>query len=107
MPRWTCLTGTTCATRTDSGPRPMSLITLGMKGQERRVPEIGTLGVMWRGLETAYGPAREALPEETGSQRIGRTFGVPRQSPTLLSHRAHTRQCSLRQKKEDRLKERN
>ena len=46
--------------------------------------EMGTLGLRWRGLETGYGSASEALPEETGSQRIGRTSGVWRQSSTLL-----------------------
>ena len=37
--------------------------------QERVVREIRTLRAMWRGLETAYGTATEALPKETGSQR--------------------------------------
>jgi hypothetical protein len=48
------------------------------------VLEMGTLGLTWRGLETGYGSASEALPEETGSQRIGRTYGAWRQSSTLL-----------------------
>jgi len=30
-----------------------------------------------------YGSVSEALPEETGSKRIGRTYGAPRQSSTL------------------------
>ena len=35
------------------------------------------------GWKRAYGSASEALPEETGSQQIGGTYGVPRQSSTL------------------------
>jgi len=41
--------------------------------QERVVREIRTLRAMRRGLETAYGAANEALPKETGSQRLGFT----------------------------------
>ena len=36
--------------------------------------EIRTLRAMRRGLETAYGAANEALPKETGSQRLGCTY---------------------------------
>ena len=45
--------------------------------------EIRTLRAMRRGLETAYGAANEALPKETGSQRLGCTYGDQRQSSTL------------------------
>ncbi len=63
--------------------------------------EIRSLGARWRGLETgsrlksarwvrggggwkrAHGSVSEALPEETGSQQIGGTYGAPRQSSTL------------------------
>src|ERR1035437_7804670 len=51
--------------------------------QERVVRETRTLRAMRRGLETAYGSASEALPEKTGSRRIGRTYGAQRQSSTL------------------------
>jgi hypothetical protein len=47
------------------------------------VREIRTLRAMRRGLETAYGAASEALPKETGSQRLGCTYGDQRQSSTL------------------------
>jgi hypothetical protein len=47
------------------------------------VREIRTLRAMRRGLETAYGAATEALPKETGSQRLGRPYGAKRQSSTL------------------------
>src|SRR4051812_21673630 len=45
--------------------------------------EIRTLRATWRGLETAYGAAIEALPKETRSQRLGRAYGVKRLSSTL------------------------
>jgi len=35
------------------------------------------------GWKRAHGLASEALPEETGSQQIGGTYGAPRQSSTL------------------------
>jgi hypothetical protein len=47
------------------------------------VREIRSLRSKWRGLETGLRFASEALPEETGSQQIGGTYGVPRQSSTL------------------------
>jgi len=47
------------------------------------VREIRTLRAMWRGLETAYGTAIEALPTETGSPRLGWVYGAKRQSSTL------------------------
>ena len=34
------------------------------------------------GWKRIHGLATEALPEETGSKRLGRTFGTPRQSST-------------------------
>src|SRR5450755_5075053 len=35
------------------------------------------------GWKRVYGSVSEALPEETGSKRLGWTFGTPRQSSTL------------------------
>jgi hypothetical protein len=46
------------------------------------VREICTLGAMWRGLETGLRLAIEALPEETGRNKLGLTYGTPRQSST-------------------------
>ena len=43
-----------------------------------------------------YGLASEALPEETGSQRIGGTFGVARQSSTLLTRLRNQRRAVRR-----------
>jgi hypothetical protein len=48
----------------------------------RPVREIRTLGAMWRGLETDSRFGIEALPTETGSNKLGQTFGTPRQSST-------------------------
>jgi hypothetical protein len=47
------------------------------------VREICTLGARRRGLETGSRAVSEALP--SGSQRIGGTYGAPRQSSTLLA----------------------
>src|SRR5215469_378206 len=44
--------------------------------QERVVREIRTLRAMRRGLETAHGSDIEALPTETGSNKLGRAYGA-------------------------------
>ena len=56
--------------------------------------EIRTLRAMWRGLETAYGTAIEALPTETGSPRLGWAYGAKRQSSTLPRHCGECRSYS-------------
>src|SRR5450631_4516706 len=47
------------------------------------------------GWKRVYGSVSEALPEETGSKRLGWTYGAPRQSSTLQAgpseHRASPR----------------
>jgi hypothetical protein len=52
------------------------------------------------GWRRVYGLAIEALPEETGSNKLGLTFGIPRQSSTLQStedpEAADVRQAGLR-----------
>jgi len=47
------------------------------------VPEIGTPGLKWRGLETAYGEPTRARSWKRRIQPRG-AFGALRQSPTLL-----------------------
>jgi hypothetical protein len=49
------------------------------------VREICTLGAMWRGWKRVHGPAIEALPTETRSNKLGQTFGTPRQPSTRPS----------------------
>ena len=47
------------------------------------VPEIGTPGLRWRGLETAYGEPTRARSWKRRIQPRG-AYGALRQSPTLL-----------------------
>ena len=47
------------------------------------MPEIGTPGLMWRGLETAHGEPKRARSWKRRIQPRG-AYGVTRQSPTLL-----------------------
>ena len=49
------------------------------------------------GWKRVHGSAREALPEETGSQQIGGTYGAPRQSSTLLLRKLLQAHLELRQ----------
>jgi hypothetical protein len=51
--------------------------------QESPVPEIGTPGLRWRGLETAYGEPTRARSWKRRIQPRG-AYGVLRQSSTLL-----------------------
>ena len=51
--------------------------------QESPVPEIGTPGLRWRGLETAYGEPKRARSWKRRIQPRG-AYGVTRQSSTLL-----------------------
>ena len=51
--------------------------------QESPVPEIGTPGLRWRGLETAYGEPTRARSWKRRTQPRG-AYGVLRQSSTLL-----------------------
>ncbi len=51
--------------------------------QESPVPEIGTPGLRWRGLETAYGEPTRARSWKRRIQPRG-ACGALRQSPTLL-----------------------
>ena len=51
--------------------------------QESPVPEIGTPGLMWRGLETAYGEPKRARSWKRRIQPRG-AYGVLRQPSTLL-----------------------
>jgi len=51
--------------------------------QESLVPEIGTPGLRWRGLETAYGEPTRARSWKRRTQPRG-AYGVLRQSSTLL-----------------------
>ncbi len=51
--------------------------------QESPVPEIGTPGLRWRGLETAYGEPTRARSWKRRIQPRG-AFGALRQSSTLL-----------------------
>src|SRR3970040_2182643 len=58
--------------------------------QESPVPETGTPGLRWRGLETAYGEPTRARSWKRRTQPRG-AYGAPRQSSTLLrSHYAPT-----------------
>ena len=54
--------------------------------QERVVRKIRTLRAMRWGLETAHGSDIEALPTETGSNKLGRAYGAmaPVLDPTIL-----------------------
>ncbi len=52
-------------------------------GQVSPVPEIGTPGLRWRGLETAYGEPKRARSWKRRIQPRG-AYGALRQSPTLL-----------------------
>ena len=47
------------------------------------MPEIGTPGLRWRGLETAYGEPKRARSWKRRIQPRG-AYGVTRQSSTLL-----------------------
>ena len=47
------------------------------------VPEIGTPGLRWRGLETAYGEPKRARSWKRRTQPRG-AYGALRQSSTLL-----------------------
>ncbi len=51
--------------------------------QESPVPEIGTPGLRWRGLETAYGKPKRARSWKRRIQPRG-AYGALRQSSTLL-----------------------
>jgi hypothetical protein len=51
--------------------------------QESPVPEIGTPGLRWRGLETAYGEPKRARSWKRRIQPRG-AYGALRQSSTLL-----------------------
>jgi hypothetical protein len=51
--------------------------------QESPVPEIGTPGLRWRGLETAYGEPTRARSWKRRIQPRG-AYGALRQSSTLL-----------------------
>ncbi len=51
--------------------------------QESPVPEIGTPGLRWRGLETAYGEPTRARSWKRRIRPRG-AFGALRQSSTLL-----------------------
>jgi hypothetical protein len=51
--------------------------------QESPVPEIGTPGLRWRGLETAYGEPTRAQSWQRRIQPRG-AYGALRQSSTLL-----------------------
>jgi hypothetical protein len=51
--------------------------------QESPVPEIGTPGLRWRGLETAYGEPTRARSWKRRRQPRG-AYGALRQSSTLL-----------------------
>jgi hypothetical protein len=51
--------------------------------QESPVPEIGTPGLKWRGLETTYGEPTRARSWKRRIQPRG-AYGVLRQSSTLL-----------------------
>jgi hypothetical protein len=53
------------------------------RGQESPVPEIGTPGLRWRGLETAYGDPTRARSWKRRIQPRG-AYGASRQSSTLL-----------------------
>ena len=50
--------------------------------------EIRTLRAMRRGLETAHGSDIEALPTETGSNKLGRAYGA--MAPVLNPTDIHT-----------------
>src|SRR5713101_5373282 len=54
--------------------------------QESPVPEIGTPGLRWRGLETAHGEPTRARSWKRRTQPRG-AYGVTRQSSTLLNLR--------------------
>ena len=51
--------------------------------QESPVPEIGTPGLRWRGLETAYGEPTRARSWKRRTQPRG-AYGALRQPSTLL-----------------------
>jgi hypothetical protein len=51
--------------------------------QESPVPETGTPGLKWRGLETAYGEPKRARSWKRRIQPRG-AYRALRQSPTLL-----------------------
>src|SRR3990172_4319403 len=51
--------------------------------QESPVPETGTPGLRWRGLETAYGEPTRARSWKRRTQPRG-AYGAPHQSSTLL-----------------------
>jgi len=53
------------------------------RGQESPVPEIGTPGLRWRGLETAHGEPTRARSWKRRIQPRG-AYGASRQSSTLL-----------------------
>jgi hypothetical protein len=64
-------------------PWPVTLGMVSPSGWMTTSASADPLRAMRRGLETAYGAASEALPKETGSQRLGCTYGDQRQSSTL------------------------
>src|SRR5260370_37286741 len=66
--------------RCESCPSTIGHITLGTK--QTGAPSAGNPHAGCGGWKRTHGLAIEALPEETGSNRLGPTFGIPRQSST-------------------------
>src|SRR5260370_30559928 len=84
-------------------PRRQDRKRFGLETSHKLCRESGRRAECWKsacsvrrggGWKRVYGSASEALPEETGSQQLGWTYGAPRHSSTLQARPTEQRRQS-------------